>query len=118
MPCQLVGKHGVDSSDRLGDSALLLQMALAAVVVRIGLIGQREKELRQAALSCGVVSEYWGEGGVAERLWQALAKRLPSSCVVRESVSRCQCCTIQADIMAVTNLRKHRTTCFSNRTVC
>lgn len=52
---------------------------------RLSLVGKSEEKLGQATLSGGIVSQDWGERGVAQRLRETLAKCLTGTSVVRES---------------------------------
>ncbi len=49
------------------------------------MVGKGQEKLSQATLSGSVVSQDWGEGGVAQRLREALAERLASTSVVGKS---------------------------------
>jgi hypothetical protein len=48
-------------------------------------VGEVDEELGQAALSCGVVAQNRGEGGITERLRKALAKSLASTSIVAQA---------------------------------
>ena len=49
------------------------------------IIGQVDKELGEATLSCSVVAQYRGEGGVSEGLWETLSQGLAGPGIIAES---------------------------------
>jgi hypothetical protein len=48
-------------------------------------IGEIDQKLSETTLGGGVVSKNRREGGVAERLWKALSKRLTSASVITQT---------------------------------
>lgn len=64
-----------------GNVRLLVEMVAGWVGDTITKIDQ---QLSQAALSCGVVAEHGGEGGVSEWFGEALAEGLAGAVVVTE----------------------------------
>jgi hypothetical protein len=52
---------------------------------RIGLVGEGEEQLCQAAFGCGIIPKDWRKSGVAERLGKTLAEGLTGAGVVGET---------------------------------
>jgi hypothetical protein len=51
---------------------------------RFGLVGQSQKELSQAALGSGIISQDRRECGVSQRFWETLTKSLSGASIVRK----------------------------------
>ena len=61
----------------------------ALIVVRVQhIVREIDQQLSQASLGRCIVAEYGREGRVAERLWETLAKGLPCTSVVAQSLKR------------------------------
>lgn len=64
----------------------ILRKSEAVLVVIDNTIGKVDQQLGQAALSRCIVTEDGREGGVAKRLWEALAKSFAGAGVVAEAI--------------------------------
>ena len=84
---------------------------------RFGLVGQSQKELSQAALGSGIISQDRRECGVSQRFWETLTKSLSGASVVGKPV-KMLIKTLMQFRLSLPYLRKHLTTCFRSLTVC